>query len=252
MKRYCVAALLFLLSACLPTNGPSSDAKLLHHVGDGRRLELLQYAAGGGETRPAIVLLHGASGYQRFRSLFERYAALLVGNGYRVYALMYYDKHDQRVMTSGDRDAQQDNYERRVASWLHATNDAIDYISRLSHTDSSRIAILGFSQGAYLAIGVAATNERVAAVVEMYGGIPTEWAAKIHRLPPVLIVHGEADKVVPVSEAYRLASFLESIGSKYEIKIYANAGHGFDAKKGSPDASDAMQQVVQFLSRFLK
>jgi carboxymethylenebutenolidase len=252
MKRFYTAVILFLLSGCLSTGESSLDAKRLQFVADGQRMDVLQYAADGDETRPAIVLLHGASGYERLRRLYERHAALLVSSGYRVYALRYYDEHDKRVMTGADREAQQRNYERRVASWLYASNDAIDHISRLPHTDSGRIAILGFSQGAYLAIGVAATNERVAAVVDMYGGIPAAWAAKIHRLPPVLIVHGEADKIVPVSEAYSLAAFLDSIGTKYEIKTYTNAGHGFDAKKGSLEADDAMRQVVQFLDRTLK
>jgi carboxymethylenebutenolidase len=252
MKRLFSTVLLLTLSGCLATEDPSLSAAHLEYVADERRVDLVQYAADDDELRPAIILLHGVNGYKPLRNLYERHAQLLVRNGYRVYAVMYYDEHDQRVMAGSDRKAQQQNYERRVASWLNAINAGIDHIARLSYTDRNRIAVLGFSQGAYLAIGVAATNERVAAVVAMYGGIPTSWATNIGRLPPTLIIHGEADQTVPVSEAYSLAAFLESIGTEYEIRTYANEGHGFDARKHSAAADDAMHQIVRFLNSTLQ
>ena len=64
-------------------------------------------------------------------------------------------------MTGGDRNARQENYHRRLKAWVGTATDAIDYVSTLPGTDRHRIAVLGFSQGAFVAVGVAGTDDRV-------------------------------------------------------------------------------------------
>ena len=66
-------------------------------------------------------------------------------------------------------------------------------------------------------------------------------------MPPTLILHGEQDSVVPVSEAHRLRALLERAGATYEIKLYPGAGHGFSVLQ----FLDAGQRTVQFLKKYL-
>jgi carboxymethylenebutenolidase len=66
-------------------------------------------------------------------------------------------------------------------------------------------------------------------------------------MPPVLILHGEADVVVPVSEAHKLAHTLQERGIPYEMKIYKQAGHGFHGF----DMMDAGQRTYCFLKKHL-
>jgi carboxymethylenebutenolidase len=69
----------------------------------------------------------------------------------------------------------------------------------------------------------------------------------MRRLCPVLILHGEADSIVPVKEAYDLQSLLEKKGIPYEIKIYPGAGHGFE----NDTWHDAGIRTLQFLQKYL-
>jgi dipeptidyl aminopeptidase/acylaminoacyl peptidase len=93
-----------------------------------------------------------------------------------------------------------------------------------------RIALLGFSLGAYLSLANSAIDHRVKAVVEFFGGMPKEMRLLMRRLCPVLILHGEADPTVPIEESYQLQKLLEKKGIPYEIKIYPSAGHGFESE----------------------
>jgi len=62
-----------------------------------------------------------------------------------------------------------------------------------------------------------------------------------------LILHGEQDRVVPVSEALRLQQLLERTSTSHEMKIYPGAGHGFNGLQ----LLDAGQRTIQFLRRYL-
>ena len=87
---------------------------------------------------------------------------------------------------------------------------------------------------------------RVKAVVEFFGGLPEELQG-VPRMPPVLILHGEDDRVVPVSEAVKLQQLLERTGTPYEIKLYPGAGHVLNGLQ----FMDAGRRAVQFLNKHL-
>jgi carboxymethylenebutenolidase len=219
---------------------------------DDRKAVLLRYAKGGNDTRPAVLLLHGASGFLRFRELYERHAMALTATGHRVYVVMYYSDSDHLVMTGNGREARRKTYRQRFESWVQTTADALEYVTTIPSTDTDNVAVLGFSQGAYIAVGVAGTDRRVTAIVVKYGGLPSALADRIDTMPPTLIIHGEADDVVPLSEAYNLAQFLDELCADYVLKTYADAGHGFDARKDSETADDSVQLTVDFLNENLK
>jgi carboxymethylenebutenolidase len=69
----------------------------------------------------------------------------------------------------------------------------------------------------------------------------------MRRLCPVLILHGEADPVVPVQEAYHLKDVLEARGLPYEMQIYPGVGHGFTGTV----REDALARAVAFLKKHL-
>jgi carboxymethylenebutenolidase len=113
--------------------------------------------------------------------------------------------------------------------------------------DRERIALLGFSLGAYLSLANSTIDGRVKAVVEFFGGLPREMKLFMRRLCPTLILHGEADATVPVAEAYSLQQVLEQKGIPYEIKIYPGEGHGFESEVWR----DAGQRTLHFLQKYL-
>jgi carboxymethylenebutenolidase len=113
--------------------------------------------------------------------------------------------------------------------------------------DRERIALLGFSLGAYLSLANATIDGRVRVVVEFFGGLPREMKLFMRRLCPVLILHGDADATIPVAEAYNLQRLLEEKKIAYEMKIYPGAGHGFEGDV----RRDAGLRTLRFLQTHL-
>jgi carboxymethylenebutenolidase len=187
---------------------------------------------------PTVIALHGAGGNV---SGMERYASVLAAEGLAVYLLHYFDR-------TGTEPADLQSMKRNFPLWMKTLWDAISFIETQAQVDRKRIALLGFSLGAYLSLANSAIDPRVKAVVEFFGGMPKEMKLFMRRLCPVLILHGEADPTVPVEEAYQLQKLLEKKGIAYEIKIYPRAGHGFESEIWR----DAGLRSLQFLQKYLK
>jgi dienelactone hydrolase len=187
---------------------------------------------------PAIIALHGAGGSV---SGMERYASLLAQQGFAVYLLHYFDR-------SGIASADKPTIMRNFPLWMKTLWDAISFVETQPPVDGKRIALLGFSLGAYLSLANSAIDHRVKAVVDFFGGMPKEMNFFMRRLCPVLILHGEADQTVPVEEAYHLQKLLEKKGISYEIKIYPGVGHGFEDQTVWRDAG---LRSLQFLQKYL-
>jgi carboxymethylenebutenolidase len=187
---------------------------------------------------PAVVALYGAGGNI---SGLEKYASMLAAQGFAVYLLHYFGR-------TGTESADKPTVLRNFPLWMKALWDAISFVETQPQVDGKRIALLGFSLGAYLSLANSAIDPRVKAVVEFFGGMPKEMNLFMRRLCPVLILHGEADLTVPVEEAYQLQKLLEKKGIPYEIKIYPGAGHGFEDQTIWRDAG---LRSLQFLRKYL-
>jgi dienelactone hydrolase len=187
---------------------------------------------------PAIIALHGAGGGV---SGMERYASLLVAQGFAVYLLHYFDR-------SGVESADKPTIMRNFPLWMKTLWDATSFVESQPPIDGKRIALLGFSLGAYLSLANSTIDPRVKVVIEFFGGLPKEMKLFMRRLCPVLILHGGADQTVPVEEAYQLQKLLEKKGIPYEIKIYPGAGHGFEDQTIWRDAG---LRSLEFLQKYL-
>jgi carboxymethylenebutenolidase len=126
--------------------------------------------------------------------------------------------------------------------------DAISFVETQAQVDRERIALLGFSLGAYLSLANSAIDPRVKVVIEFFGGMPKEMNLFMRRLCPVLILHGENDQTVPVEEAYNLQKLLEKKKISYEVKIYPGVGHGFEDPALWQDAG---KRSLEFLRKYL-
>jgi carboxymethylenebutenolidase len=186
---------------------------------------------------PAVIALYGAGGNI---SGMERYASVLATQGFAVYLLNYFDR-------TGTEFADKQIIFRNFPLWMKTLWDAISFVEKQPQVDASRIALLGFSLGAYLSLATSAIDPRVRIVVEFFGGMPKEMKLFMRRLCPVLILHGEDDATVPIEEAYNLQKLLEKKNIPYEIKIYPKVGHGFETETWK----DAGQRSLQFLQKHL-
>ncbi len=200
------------------------------------RLDAYMPATNGNPT-PTVVALHGAGGDVQG---MDQSAILLAEQGFAVYVLHYFDRTDTES-------ADKATILRDFPIWMKTLWDAISFVEKQPAVDRERIALLGFSLGAYLSLANASIDSRVQVVVEFFGGLPREMKLFMRRLCPVLILHGEADSTIPVSEAYNLQRLLEEKGIPYEIKIYPGAGHGF----ANDVWRDAGPRALKFLQKYL-
>jgi carboxymethylenebutenolidase len=191
-----------------------------------------------GRRFPAVLGLHGSAGGHA--SMAEP-AVMLAERGFAVYVLHYFD----RTATIGAVD--KSTAIRHFPVWGKTVWDAVSHIERQPRVDPQRIALLGFSLGAYLALAEAAVDPRVKVVVDFFGGFPKEMKFLMRRLCPTRILHGDADPVIPVEEAHHLQQMLEQKRIPYEMQIYPGTGHEFSGEV----LRDARRRTLLFLQKYL-
>ena len=173
---------------------------------------------------------------------YRYYAADLAQHGYTAFLVHYFDRTGEEKLGHVDSSR----------LWLSTIHDAIGFATTDPKVDPGRIGAVGFSLSAGLELEEAARDRRLRAVSEYYGGLSDNFPKDVTRMPPVLISQGDADEGVPVSEAYKLQSFLQRIHAPCEMKIYPGVGHVFDGNGDTPEGIDAWQRTLTFFDRYLK
>jgi phospholipase/carboxylesterase len=109
--------------------------------------------------------------------------------------------------------------------------------------DESKTALVGFSQGTMMALHVGLRRARpFAGILGYSGALPGAGALQeeIKSRPPVLLIHGDADPMVPV-QALRLAEQgLQALNVPVQTHVCPGLEHGID------------QAGVELGARFLK
>jgi phospholipase/carboxylesterase len=94
-----------------------------------------------------------------------------------------------------------------------------------------QLALLGFSQGTMVALHVAARRPRVLAGVLGYSGAllgADRLAQEAISRPPVFLIHGDADEVVPVHAMYAAVAALQAAGIPVQWSLRRGLPHGID------------------------
>jgi len=100
----------------------------------------------------------------------------------------------------------------------------------------SALALVGFSQGTMMALHVGLRRTVASAAIVGYSGLlalpdnadPATVAAEIKSRPPVLLVHGDQDPLIPIDALFHAAQGLAALGVPVEWHISAGVGHGID------------------------
>ncbi|MFT8585879.1 alpha/beta hydrolase [Acetobacter papayae] len=94
-----------------------------------------------------------------------------------------------------------------------------------------RMVLVGFSQGSIMALDAVVSGRwPVAGVVAFSGRLasPLPYTPALHT--PVLLVHGDADPIMPVKEAARAAQALEQAGVAVKTVILPGVEHTLSAE----------------------
>src|SRR5262245_46852121 len=253
-----------------PGDGPKAETAEFRS-GD-KAIKVESYLPPGEGKHPALVLLHGVDALDdRSAGLYRGLAKEYAGRGYVVLIPLYYgrtgtggeDVKEYRALfaeyftrgAGGPKEAAR--RKELFAAWGEVVRDAVAHARTLPRVDGDRMALIGISLGGSVALSAAAEHDlKLAALVECFGALPRELHGLVRRaMPPTLVIHGDADRLVPVEQAYLLAGLLLSRKAPVEVEVYPGADHMF--LKGGKDLQEwpALQAKVRtdaFLEKRLK
>ena len=212
---------------------------------------------GGKGPFPAVVMLHGCSG---IKSREDVWAKRLKNWGYVALQVDSFTPRGYRNLCGHPRTVPPDTRAQDA-------HDAGSYLKGLPFVDGKRIALMGWSHGAWTTLHTISENIRienrgdpfrVAVAFYPYCNIPMEDLSS-----PLLILIGNRDDWCP---ADKCSDMMPSRKTAHEVilKIYPEAYHCFDWEgmdkiyKGhrllyDPAASaDAIIQVREFLAKYLQ
>ena len=193
-----------------------------------------------GGRRPAVLLLHDAPGLAPQAAFLHGLATALVQDGYEVEIVHYLDRSGMTTVDGDDR-------RTHFREWAVTVRDAISDLARSSGVDSSRLAVMGVGLGGTLALTSGATDPRIKAVAEYGGTIPARAAALVQRMPPVLIMHGDKDRAVPLEEAYRIRAMCQALQSPADLEVFYGQNHEIEGA----DADALRGKTVAFLDKYI-
>ena len=193
-----------------------------------------------------VILLHGyGSNGDDLISLAPEWRALLPNavflspnapektpmapNGYQWFPLQTRDKSER---------------DDGVYKYAPTLNAYIDKMLAEYSLSEDRLALVGFSQGTMMALHIAPRRaKQLAGVLGFSGmlGASHKLGAEGQTKPPILLIHGERDDVIPFPAMFEAVGALEAYGFSVEKHISQNTPHGI--------APDGLQKGGVFLTK---
>jgi phospholipase/carboxylesterase len=101
-------------------------------------------------------------------------------------------------------------------------------LARLNLT-GDKLALVGFSQGTMMSLHVGLKRSvKPAAIVGYSGMLADQTLASAPEAPPILLVHGDADPMIPVGALFASAATLGGAGAAVQWHIARGVGHSID------------------------
>ena len=178
-------------------------------------------AAPGGRVlsrQPAVIMLHGAGGVGGGLMIYPQ-AEALAANGITAFVVDYYDGLSDKIRSKASPAlfTQRDQI----------IEDAVNFVASQPYVEPSDIGVYGISLGGFHGLSISAHDERVTALVDVFGALPATMNSSLSRMPPTLILHGARDPIVPVARSKWLDQQLDQLGVQHELVVYKTQGHCF-------------------------
>jgi phospholipase/carboxylesterase len=122
------------------------------------------------------------------------------------------------------------NRPARVHAALPGFAETVRDWQREAGVDAAGTTLVGFSQGAIMSLAATQLEPAPAGrVIAIAGRFP-----QAPRIAPrgvaIHLLHGEADRVMPVQSSVEAAQQLRSLGANVTVDTFAGLGHGIDAR----------------------
>ncbi|BAM89459.1 putative carboxymethylenebutenolidase [Bradyrhizobium oligotrophicum S58] len=251
LRSACAAVMLVLCASATAACAAETAPQDLTVTAADALTTITLFPGRGEGKRPAVILLHGAQGIERFAAAYTRYAEALAAKGIDALLVSYYDAADIGPMRSADKHARESYFFAHLPKWSARIRDVVSFVAR-RESFSGKVGLLGFSNGGFLAVASAASDRRIDALVVFYAGIAGEDQAGPTRLPPLLALHGDADHNVPLSSGKALLDRAKALGNEANLVVYPGMGHGFDFDATRPESADALARTASFFLERLR
>jgi phospholipase/carboxylesterase len=113
--------------------------------------------------------------------------------------------------------------------------------------DETSTVLVGFSQGTMMSLHVGLRRaKQLAGIVGFSGALagPETLKDEIKSRPPVLLVHGDADEMLPAALTEQAAQALQQNGIEVAVHIAPGVGHGID-QTGLSNAAHFLLNVLK-------
>ena len=228
--RVIVYALLCLAAAALRAQTlPIEYATFMSH---GKAVSCAVYDAH--DATATIIFLRGASPADLAFARME--ARLFAEHAFRVLLVDYLTVTPNLELTAT-------NYRR----WGQAVEDIVGDLHARPLPRARKIALIGQGVGASVALLAGSRKLGVEVIAEWSGLLPNQFFSQVQNLPPLLILHGEQDKQVPIVNARQLVRLCELKDFTCEAGLYPDEGHVFSSKA----TESVNQRVLTFFRTYL-
>lgn len=109
-------------------------------------------------------------------------------------------------------------------------NRYLDELLKTYDLPPEKLALVGFSQGAMFALHVALHRPLCAGVVAYSGSFLNDPMDVIVARPPILLVHGTADQLLPPSFSQKAEERLKSLHVPVTLSLLSGLDHGIDER----------------------
>ena len=205
---------------------------------------------GASGKHPAIVVIHEWWGLNDW---VKEQASKLADQGYVALAV---DLYRGKVASTPDlaHELMRGVPEDRAKRDLRA---AFAYLAAQPNVKKDRIGSIGWCMGGGYSLDVALLEPTLAATVINYGRLATDSEELKKINAPILGNFGGQDRGITPDDVKTFEQSMRQLGKKVDIKIYPDAGHGFENpnnKDGyrAEDTKDAWKRTVTFLAASLK
>ena len=246
MKR--IAAVLALLTLCSTVF--AADGKSVSYKSGDETVQGVLYTPAGKGPFPALIVVHEWWGLNDW---VKEQASKLADQGYVSLAV---DLYRGKVATTPDmaHEIMRGVPEDRAKRDLHA---AFAFLVSQPNVKKDRIGSIGWCMGGGYSLDVALQEPTLAATVINYGHLATDTEALKKINAPILGLFGAQDHGITPDDVHKFEQSMKQLGKKIDIKIYDDAGHGFENpnnKDGyrAEDTADAQKRTRDFLAATLK
>lgn len=220
----------------VPTHPVTDEQAAFHSGGEDIRVDVYRPTTAG--RHPAAIILHGSGGIHAVApSAMNRYARTLAELGIVALVVHYFDGTGH---FSADDEEERESY----FAWVREVRDAVTWASGRADVQPDHVSLVGQSLGAWVAVGEGASDRRVYRMALFGAGLEPFLEDSLRHAPPTLLFHGDADDVVPLSDAKHLADVMRAHGRHVELVVYPGESHGF----ADSAATDALLRTARFLA----